>query len=320
MKKIISILTIMVLMVSSMTCVCAKNDEISVYLDEYQGVNGQKIVFDVPPQTINDRTMVPIRAIFEAMGATVTWDDATKTATAKKDGITVEMILNSTTEWINGAPHAMDVSPVIIDGRTLAPARYVAEAFGYNVGWDQMTKSVLISKNANYDVSQIKDGTREHPYKLGDTVTMTAYSYNDDWSKKEPEATVELTLNSLMSFSEIKKEAPSKTYYLFDDNDWFLKGNIKLVSYSGSDTYTFSDFVYDSKVVTNKLTIFKTYSWYNNPIDYKLLEFYEGGSGDCYIKIDTDKIEDGQTVDYFTITYSSGSSYKDETTVWFSLK
>lgn len=320
MKKLTSIFTIAILILSSMTCVFAQSDEISVYLEEYQGVDGQKIAFDVPPQTINDRTMVPIRAIFEAMGATVTWNDETKTATATKDGTIVEMILNSTTEWINGVPNAMDVSPVIINGRTLAPARYVAEAFGYNVSWDQMTKSVLISKNANYDVSQIKDGTREHPFKFGDTVTMIVYGYDSDYSKKIPEATVELTLKSLMNFSEIKKKFPEKSYYLYDDSDWFINGDVKLVSYSGSDAYNFFDFRYHSKAVTNKLTTFDTYSWYSNPIDYKSIEFYEGGNGDCYIQIDTDKIEEGQTVDYFTITYSSGSNYKDEKTVWFSLK
>lgn len=77
--------------------------------------------------------MVPIRAIFEAMGATVDWDDATQTAICTKDSTVVKMTLNSTTEYINDVPVTMDVTPVIIFGRTLAPARYVAEAFGYNV-------------------------------------------------------------------------------------------------------------------------------------------------------------------------------------------
>ena len=53
------------------------------------------------------------------------------------------MTLNSTTEYINDTAYAMDVMPVIINGRTLAPARYVAEAFGYYVNWDEMTQSVL---------------------------------------------------------------------------------------------------------------------------------------------------------------------------------
>ena len=62
-------------------CVCAHAaaGEISVYLKGYSGVDGEKISFDSLPQNVNGRTMVSIRAIFEAMGATVDWDDATQT-------------------------------------------------------------------------------------------------------------------------------------------------------------------------------------------------------------------------------------------------
>lgn len=314
MKKIISLVLALALTLSSMLCVSASDEGIKVYLE------GNKINFDVQPQTINNRTMVPIRAIFEAMGATVTWDNATQTAISTKDNTTVKMTLNRTTVYVNDNTFEMDVTPVVIDGRTLAPARYVAEAFGYYVNWDSMTKSVLISKNTNFDVSQVKDGTREHPYKFGDTVSMTVYGYADDYSKKVPEATVELTLNSLMSFSEIKKKFPENSYYFYDDDEWFINANINLVSYIGSNAYNFFDFEFGSKAVTNKLTTFDTYSWYSNPLNFESLEFYEGGNGDCYIHIDTDKIEYGQTIDYFTITYSSGSNYNDEKTIWFSLK
>lgn len=140
----------MFVLVSSITCAFATSNEISVY------VEGQKIDFDVLPQTINGRTMVPIRAIFEVMGATVVWYDDTQTAICTKDNTTVKMTLNSTTEYINDIAYTMDVAPVIINNRTLAPARYVAEAFGYYVNWDEMTNSVLISKNANFDIPTIK--------------------------------------------------------------------------------------------------------------------------------------------------------------------
>ena len=150
MKKIISLLLVVGLVLSSATLAFANENEISVY------VEGQKVSFDVPPQTINDRTMVPIRAIFEVMGATVNWDNATQTAICTKDNSVVKMTLNIKTEYINDVPYEMDVAPVIVDNRTLAPARYVAEAFGYFLNWDGNTKSVLINKT-----STIKDGTKE---------------------------------------------------------------------------------------------------------------------------------------------------------------
>ena len=149
MKKIIALLIVMTMCFSSI-CVFAANDEIGVYLE------GNKISFDVPPQTLNDRTMVPIRAIFEAMGATVTWEESTQTAICIKENTTVKMTVDSMVEYINDVPYTMDVSPVIIGGRTLAPARYVAEAFGYNVNWDNATNSVLISKsNSGSETSQV---------------------------------------------------------------------------------------------------------------------------------------------------------------------
>lgn len=315
MKKIISLVLAMAITISSTICVFAANEGIKVYLE------GNKISFDVQPQTINDRTMVPIRAIFEAMGAVVNWDDATQTAISTKDNTTVKMTLNSTNEYINDVVCEMDVTPVIIDGRTLAPARYVAEAFGYYVNWDAMTQSVLISKNKNFDISQIKDGTKEHPYKFGDTVSMTIYNYADDYSEKIPTKKVNLTLNSLVNFEQIKVENKSnKLYYIYDDKDWFITGEILLVEYSKDDAYTFSDLSFDSKAVTNQLSAISTYTWLSDPIDYKNLSLYEGGNGEVYIHIDAEDLKEGQTFDYFTITYSSGSSYNDETTVWFSLK
>lgn len=104
-------------------CVCAHAaaGEIGVYLKGYSGVDGEKISFDILPQNVNGRTMVPIRAIFEAMGATVDWDDTTQPAICTKDSTVVKMTLNSTTEYINDVPVTMDVTPVIISGRTLAP-------------------------------------------------------------------------------------------------------------------------------------------------------------------------------------------------------
>ena len=119
----------------------ASNDEIKVYL------NGEKIEFDVTPQIINGRTMVPIRAIFEAMGATVSWDNDTETAICSKGETVIKMTVNSTNMYINDKVFQMDVSPVIINGRTLAPARYVAEGFSAEVTWSSKNKIVSLTTN-----------------------------------------------------------------------------------------------------------------------------------------------------------------------------
>ena len=107
-------------------------------------MDGNLMSFDVPPQLINDRTMVPLRAIFEAMGAKVDWDGETQTVTGTKDNTVVVLAIGSTSPTINGKVMTIDQPGVIIDSRTLAPLRFVAEAFGGTVDWDGDTQTASI--------------------------------------------------------------------------------------------------------------------------------------------------------------------------------
>ncbi|MBR6523137.1 MAG: copper amine oxidase N-terminal domain-containing protein [Clostridia bacterium] len=152
MKKILSVLFItVILFLTMMFSVSANNGEISVYLD------AAKIEFDVKPQIINGRTMVPIRAIFEKMGAVVEWDGNTGSAVCTKGDTVVKMTVNSMDMYINNQLTKMDISPVVIDGRTLAPARYVAEAFGADVQWSQKNNSVVICSKDVYAYADYPD-------------------------------------------------------------------------------------------------------------------------------------------------------------------
>ena len=109
-------------------------------------LNGTAIDFaDVAPQIINDRTMVPLRAIFEALGAEVAWDDATKTVTAVKEDVTIKMTIGASSFTRNDETVALDSPATIVDARTLVPVRAIAESFGSEVGWDGATKTVTIT-------------------------------------------------------------------------------------------------------------------------------------------------------------------------------
>ena len=108
-------------------------------------LNGEAIDFaDVAPMIINDRTMVPLRAIFEALGATVEWDDATKTVTAKKGDITIKMTIGADSFTRNDEKVSLDSPATIVDSRTLVPVRAIAESFGSKVGWIAESKTVTI--------------------------------------------------------------------------------------------------------------------------------------------------------------------------------
>lgn len=107
-------------------------------------LNGEQLEFEVAPIIINSRTMVPLRSIFEAMGADVYWDANSRVVTASKGAIAVILPINSSAAVVNGNPCILDAPPRIVNGRTLAPLRLVGEAFGGRVSWDSKTKTVYI--------------------------------------------------------------------------------------------------------------------------------------------------------------------------------
>jgi len=136
MKKLVSVFLVLVFIFSMTSIVFA---EIRVTLD------GAPIAFDVPPQTINDRTMVPLRAIFEALNANIDWNDNTQTVTATRDGVVVVMRVGDPVINVAGNSVTLDVPPQIVNDRTLVPARAVAESFGVNVDWNSGTQTVILT-------------------------------------------------------------------------------------------------------------------------------------------------------------------------------
>lgn len=110
-------------------------------------VAGADKALDVPPMIINDRTMVPLRAIFEALGAEVDWNGDTRTITGKKGDTTITMQIDNLTMTKNGVESALDTPPQIVNDRTLVPVRAIAESFDCKVDWDGATRTVTISLN-----------------------------------------------------------------------------------------------------------------------------------------------------------------------------
>ena len=113
-------------------------EEIKVLLD------GVYLSFDQPPIIEEGRTLVPLRVIFEALGASVEWDPETQTVTAVKDDLTISLQIGSAILSKNGEAIILDVPAQIVGGRTLVPARAVAESFGAFVDWENDTRTVII--------------------------------------------------------------------------------------------------------------------------------------------------------------------------------
>ena len=146
MKKIVTLILAVVIALSSFAPCFAEE-----YVDVI--INGQKIEFDVPAQIIDDRTMVPMRKIFETLGAQVEWyEDEQGIIALTPQGKVIAMKIGSKKMLVSNLSLneqnivQLDVPPMLVDSRTLVPARAISESLGYNVGWDETTYTVTIDK------------------------------------------------------------------------------------------------------------------------------------------------------------------------------
>jgi len=111
-------------------------------------VDGAELTFDVMPYiSTTNRTMVPLRGIFESLGATVTWDEANGRITATKGDSRIELTVGSDQALVNGRTVTLDSPAVIRDSRTMIPLRFVSEALGATVFWDERQQAVLIQSD-----------------------------------------------------------------------------------------------------------------------------------------------------------------------------
>lgn len=107
-------------------------------------VDGAELAFDVDPVIENDRTLVPMRLIFEALGAKVDWDEATRTALAVKGDVKISITIDSAELMKNSKAVALDAPARLIGGRTLVPVRAVSEGMGAKVDWNDASRTVQI--------------------------------------------------------------------------------------------------------------------------------------------------------------------------------
>lgn len=110
-------------------------------------VNGKTLDSEVAPVVESGRTLVPFRAISEALDAVVAYDNVTKTVTVTRDGIEVKLTLGSKIATINGKTVTLDVAGKVKNNRVIVPLRFLSEALNTNVTWDKETSSAIIIDN-----------------------------------------------------------------------------------------------------------------------------------------------------------------------------
>ncbi len=109
-------------------------------------VNGEVVRFpDGKPMEMKGRIMVPLRGVFEAIGAVVEWDGEIRKVTAHKGNEDVELTIGNRVARKNGAEIMIELAPVVRHGSTLVPLRFLVEALGGTVDYDQKTDTVNIT-------------------------------------------------------------------------------------------------------------------------------------------------------------------------------
>lgn len=161
-RLFISVILFSFLMVVTQNSVWAAGDMVSLELRKAGGtvmyqnravtlvLNGQQLPeADMPPIILQDRTYVPLRHVFEAMGAIVDFHDAQRRILIAFGDDLIVMYIGQYHFDLSGVTHQMDVAPQIINDRTMVPVSFVASAMGFDVGWDSATFTVTLTAGGN---------------------------------------------------------------------------------------------------------------------------------------------------------------------------
>ena len=111
----------------------------------YVKFEGRYLGFDVPPIIEDGSTLVPMRFLFEQMGADVEWDSETQTATATLDNTVVTFSIDNINAEVNKTSATMDVPARLINGKTMVPLRFLSENMGYDVDWDADSRTAIVN-------------------------------------------------------------------------------------------------------------------------------------------------------------------------------
>lgn len=138
-------------------------------------VNGQPVSFDQPPVERAGRVFVPLRGVFERLGASVVYSGGVINATG--NGRNISLRIGQTQATVNGQPQYLDVAPFLIGSRTLVPLRFVAQALGAAVDWNNNTSTVTITGGGGSNNAPAPNRSfylsNQHPAVNGSTGTQS---------------------------------------------------------------------------------------------------------------------------------------------------
>lgn len=145
-------------------------------------LNNQPVVFSVEPSVENERVLVQMRPIFEAFGASLEWDGPTQTVTATKDDTTITLTIDSATAYIDRFPTTLDVPARAIQGCTMVPLRFISEALGASVDYENGVVTILPGLQEEGSPTTPKTAQIGELIDFGKTqIKINSVSYCDEW-------------------------------------------------------------------------------------------------------------------------------------------
>ena len=204
MKKYISIILSIIMVLSAISISVTASEEISVYL------NGEKLVFGQQPVIRNNRIIVPMRAILEKMETVVEWAENTKTINCLRDDVEVDLKIGSDVAMVNKRIKRLDTVPIIMGSSTMIPLRFIGEAFGADVSWDPGTKT------ANINIAPAKNPPAPAFDKMLIPVAISATATNQG----SPEQAIDNDLTTRWG-ADCEEKAQSITVDFGEEKDMF---------------------------------------------------------------------------------------------------
>jgi len=194
MKKITAI-TVILIMILSIIPLTVNSTGLLLYYDggvlEYTGdfytifVQGTPLACDVPPVVIDNRTLVPIRALTEKLGATVEYYQATQTAVIRLNGFVFQFQLNTRNVTVNGTAVVLDVPAKVFNNRTMVPLRFIAEYMNMDVGWFQSNLTITVDYTR---LSSVTFSEGSSTYDIN--ISVPKYNNNSDFTLSNPDRVV----------------------------------------------------------------------------------------------------------------------------------
>ncbi|MDN9012074.1 N-acetylmuramoyl-L-alanine amidase family protein [Brevibacillus laterosporus] len=188
-------------------------------------IEGRSVNAEVPPLISNGRTLVPVRVIAEGLGAKIDWNQQERKAKITKDNREVILQLNSKKAYINGKAQTLEAAPELMNNRMLLPLRFVGEALGATVGWENDSRTVIVNQPVQTQINGQALPATEKVYHWEDKVLLPVKAIADRLGVSQDELTAKASLKKVIDSTTVISLQDIKDSIGTDVAEWDEKRN-----------------------------------------------------------------------------------------------